>query len=106
MRISISPLLVACLAIAIPGCSNNNPAEDADAFDTLQACFDEHHVTEGLSTQKALVTCCLDHPINGQAAPTCLNNQADCVTHVRGLIDASVVDADITAACMIYISQK
>ncbi len=108
MRISLAPVLVTCLliSVAVAGCSKDNPAEDADAFDTLQACYTEHHGTEGLTIQQAIVTCCLDHPIGGQAAPTCLNTQADCVTHVRGLLDASVVDADISAACATYITQK
>ncbi len=108
MRISIAPLFVTCLVIAgaVAGCSNNNSAADDDAFDTLQACYDEHHGSENLTVQQAIVTCCLDHPIGGQAAPTCLNTQADCVTHVRPLLDTSVLDADISAACTTYISQK
>lgn len=108
MRISMAPLLVTCLVIAgaVAGCSSSDPARDADAFDTLQACYDEHHGTENLTVQQAIITCCLDHPIGGQAAPTCLTTQPDCVTHVRGLLDASVLGADIDAACMMYLSQK
>jgi len=111
MRIStalFAALFASFLAsLALTACSDNKMEADADPFDTLQACYDEHHGgDEHLPIQQAIVTCCLDHPIGGQAAPTCLNTQADCVTHVRGLIDASVVDADITTACMTYISQK
>ena len=94
------------LALVVPACSSSEPV-DADPFDTLQACYDEHHSGgESLPIQQAIVTCCLDHPIAGQKAPTCLNTQADCVTHVRAALASSILDADIAAACMTYISQK
>ncbi|HEX3763795.1 MAG TPA: hypothetical protein VHW23_34100 [Kofleriaceae bacterium] len=104
----MAPLFVTCFLIAgaVAGCSKDDPAADNDAFDTLQACYDEHHGEESLPIQKAIVTCCLDHPIGGQAAPTCLTTAADCTTHVRGLLDASIADADISAACTEYIRQK
>jgi hypothetical protein len=108
MRISIVSRFVTCLVIAGAGagCSNNNSAADADAFDTLQACYDEHNGTEHLTVQQAIVTCCLDHPIGGQAAPTCLNTQADCVSHVTSNLSSSITQTDIAAACMTYISMK
>ncbi len=94
------------LGLALGACSSNSPA-DNDPFTTLQACYDDHHSgTDHLPIQQAIVTCCLDHPIGGMAAPTCLDTQADCVAHVRAALDPSILDADITAACMIYISQK
>lgn len=107
MRISsalFASSVTVCLALG--ACSSNSPA-DSDPFATLQACYDDHHSgTDHLPTQQAIATCCLDHPIGGMAAPTCLNTQADCVAHVRMGLDPSISDADITAACMIYISQK
>lgn len=78
---------------------------DAEPFATLKACYDEHHTMESLTVQQAIVVCCLDHPING-VHPSCQNTQADCVSHVRTNLDASITDADIAAACMTYISQK
>jgi hypothetical protein len=92
------------LPIGLAACGSSNPV-DADPFDTLQECFDEHHNMETLPVQQAIVVCCLDHPIAG-VHPSCTNTQADCVTHVRANLDASVVDADITAACTTYIMQK
>jgi hypothetical protein len=101
----ISSILFASF-LALGACSDDKPV-DADPFDTLQACYDEHHGgDEHLPIQQAIVTCCLDHPIAGMKAPTCLDTQVDCVTHVRAALDASILDADITAACMTYISQK
>jgi len=91
------------LPLALAACGDS--AVDADAFDTLQACYDEHHNEEMFTVQKAIVVCCIDHPIAG-VHPSCKTTQADCVTHVRAELGSSVVDADITAACTTYISQK
>ncbi|HEX7841110.1 MAG TPA: hypothetical protein VF469_26715 [Kofleriaceae bacterium] len=78
---------------------------DADPFDTLQACYDEHHNRETLPVQQAIVVCCLEHPIAG-VHPSCGDTQPGCVSHLHDNLGASVTDADITAACMTYISQK
>ena len=107
MRIATALLaawLAAPLALAACGDNAGNPM-DAEAFDTLKACYDEHHNVESLTVQQAIVVCCLDHPI-ANVHPSCQNTQADCVSHVRANLDASVTDADIAAACMTYISQK
>ncbi len=79
--------------------------EDADPFDTLQACYDEHHNMESLPVQDSIVVCCLDHPIAG-VHPSCKDTQADCVTHVDAELDATVSLSDIQAACTDYITQK
>lgn len=111
MRISRS-LLASFLALpltvvlALGACSDDKKA-DSDPFDTLQDCYDDHHGgDEHLPIQQAIVVCCLDHPIAGMKAPTCPDIQADCVTHVRAALDPSILDADITAACMTYITEK
>jgi hypothetical protein len=78
--------------------------EDADPFDTLQDCYDDHHNTESLSVHDSIVVCCLDHPIAG-VHPSCLNTQADCVTHVDAELDASVVLTDIQMACTDYVKE-
>jgi hypothetical protein len=105
MRISTA-LFASFLAFPLLTACNNASGADVDPFDTLQACYDEHNGTEHLTPQQAIVTCCLDHPIGGQAAPTCLNTQADCMMHVRNLLATSVMDTDIAAACMTYLSMK
>lgn len=107
MRMSTA-LLASFLALplTLTACGSNNPV-DADPFATLQACYDEHHSgSETLPIQQAIVTCCLDHPIAGMKAPTCLNTVADCEAHVRAGLDPSILDADINAACTTYISQS
>jgi hypothetical protein len=91
------------LPLAFAACGSDE--KDADPFDTLQACYDEHHTTESLPAQQAIVVCCLDHPIAG-VHPSCLDSQAACVAHVRAALDAAVTDNDISAACTTYISQK
>jgi hypothetical protein len=94
------------LPLALTSCSKDEPA-DNDPFDTLQACYDEHHGgDEHLPIQEAIVTCCLDHPIAGMQAPTCLDTQTDCMTHVRAALGPSILDADVNAACATYITAK
>jgi hypothetical protein len=108
MRISLALLtsqLVLPLVLSLVAACGGSSTVDADPFDTLQACYDEHHTMESLPVQQAIVVCCLDHPIAG-IHPSCQNTPADCVSHVRTNLDASVLDADITAACTTYISQK
>ena len=77
---------------------------DHDGYSTLQECYDEHHDVEALPVHDSIVVCCLDHPIDG-VAPSCLNTQADCVSHVDAELDLSVSLADIQAACTDYIDE-
>jgi hypothetical protein len=104
MRIAIA--LVAALFVCplvLVACGGDDE-EDAEPFDTLQECYDEHHNTESLSIQKALVVCCLDHPIDG-VNPSCGASQAECVGHIDQEIDSSVSAAEIDAACVTYIDE-
>lgn len=96
--------LLFVLPLAVAACGNSNTM-DADAFDTLQACFDEHTKTESLPINDAIVVCCTDHPIAG-VHPSCKDTQPDCVTHVRAELDPTVTDAQIDAACTDYINKK
>jgi hypothetical protein len=91
------------LVFAACGGSDDN---DSEPFDTLQACYDDHHSgAESLPVQQAIVVCCIDHPIAG-VHPSCLDSQAACVGHVRAALDTTVTDNDISAACTTYISEK
>ena len=100
-----SSLLSALVSMLVLGACGNKNQMNADAFATLQACFDEHNKTESLSVHDSIVVCCLDHPIAG-VHPSCGSTQDDCITHVGAELDASVTDADIQMACTDYISQK
>lgn len=104
MRIAIVFVasLFAC-SLALTACSDEK--EDAEPFDTLQACFDDHHGVESLSIHDAIVVCCLDHPIAG-VHPSCKDTAADCVTHVDAALDSTASASDIQTACTDYISQK
>lgn len=104
MRISAALIATALLLPLGVACGDHHD-EDAEPFDTLQACYDDHHGEEGLSVQQAIVVCCLDHPIAG-VHPSCTSTQAECITHVRAALDTSVLDAEISAACTTYISEK
>jgi hypothetical protein len=106
MRIANLVLALVALPLtlsAVPACGDKTM--EADPFDTLQACFDEHHNMESLSVHDAIVVCCLDHPIAG-VHPSCKDTQADCVAHVDAELDNSVTTSDIQTACTDYIAQK
>jgi hypothetical protein len=103
---TVTILASAVLAIVLfaSGCGDDHTM-DADPFDTLQDCFDDHHNMESLSVHDSIVVCCIDHPIAG-VHPSCGNTQAECVTHVDTELDSSVTTAEIQAACTDYIAQK
>jgi hypothetical protein len=93
----------------LSACNNSKPA-DADPFPTFQACYDEHHTTEGFSTQRAIEICCIDHPIGGAKANTVCGATADaCTTYVTAnLMDSTdtMLPADISTACMDYVVDR
>ena len=89
------------LPLVLAACGGGNG--DADPFDTLQDCYDDHHNTESLSVHDSIVVCCLDHPIAG-VHPSCETTQAACVTHVDAELDPSVSLSDIQAACTEYVN--
>jgi hypothetical protein len=93
-------------AVLVSACSDNNTV-DADPFDTLQACFDEHTMEESLPVNNAIVVCCTDHPIAG-VHPSCKDTQVDCVAHLHAelTLTSTVTDAVIEAACTDYLSKK
>lgn len=104
MRITaafISTLFVWPLVLAACG----DKEGEAEPFDTLQACFDDHHNVESLSVHDSIVVCCLDHPIAG-VHPSCKDTQADCVAHVTAQLGSSASASDVQAACTDYISEK
>ncbi|HEY4241951.1 MAG TPA: hypothetical protein VGM88_19160 [Kofleriaceae bacterium] len=86
-------------------CGGGDDGEDADPFDNLMDCYNEHHVTEGLTSPHAITTCCLDHPIAG-VKPACGDSEAACETFVGDNLDDTVPDADIMSACMDYATQR
>jgi hypothetical protein len=89
------------LPLALAACGE----EGEEGYDTLQACYDEHHNGEALPVLEAIVVCCLDHPIVG-VAPSCKNTEAECIAHVEAELDASVSASDIQAACTEYVALK
>ncbi len=98
----VSSLLALPLVLAACG---GNDAQDAEPFDTLADCYDDHHNVEALTVQQAIVVCCIDHPIAG-VHPSCGDTQAACATHVTAELGSDVTDPDVQAACTTYIDQK
>jgi hypothetical protein len=104
-------LIAAFLLPFIAACSSNS-TPDADPFATMQLCFDEHHTTEALSVNDAIVICCLDHPING-VHPSCGNTVAECQARLTGTdpvgkltLTTEVTTATIMTACQDYVTKK
>src|ERR1044071_2102952 len=89
------------------GCGGDGNDADADPFDTLQACYDEHHTTEGFGVQHTITICCLDHPIGGVKPNTvCGETETACETYVRAQVLPTPEASDVTAACMDYLLQR
>ncbi|MEO8840611.1 MAG: hypothetical protein ABI591_21880 [Kofleriaceae bacterium] len=101
-------LLASLLVFPLVSACGDGGSVDADPFDTYQACFDDHHGTEGFTAAKAITICCLDHPIGSNAAGVvCGATEASCDTYVTAnVVSPDVAAAEITAACTDYVTQK
>jgi hypothetical protein len=95
--------VILSLPLAFAACGGHD--HGAEAFQTLQACFDEHHTVEALSVNDAIVVCCVDHPIAG-VNPSCKATVPECVTHVRAQLSPTTTMAEIQTACADYIAKK
>jgi hypothetical protein len=106
--IRIALLASIVTALSITACGGDSSTEDNDPFPTYQACFDEHHNTEGFDVQKAIVICCISHPIgSAEMNVVCGSDAASCETYVgSNLTGSDVGSADITAACTDYVNQR
>lgn len=94
--------LVSCVLAFCIACHGH----DHEGFATFQACFDDHHGSEGLGVQESIVVCCLDHPIHGVSG-ACGATAADCVAYMTANLSAtSATQAEVQAACDEYIVQK
>lgn len=83
------------------GCSDSGE----EAYDTLQDCFDDHHVNEGYNVMESITICTLDHEIAG--AKLDFPTLAECVAYVdTNLTDISATAAEISAGCQDYLDQK
>jgi hypothetical protein len=106
----IRTALIAALVsgFALVACGGDDNAPDNDPFATYQDCFTDHHVTEGFDVQKAIVICCIDHPIgSADMNVVCGSDAASCETYVTANVSGSDVgSADITAACTDYVTQR
>ena len=96
-------LAFVCSVFLVAGCHGH----DHGAYDTFQACYDEHHNVESLPVDQAIVVCCIDHEIGGGAKNTaCGADSAACVTYVTAnLTPTSATSAEIMAACTTYQTQ-
>jgi hypothetical protein len=103
----MSRFAIAC-AFVLLACGSNSQKPDNDPYNTYQACWDDHHTTEGFDVQKSIVICCIDHPIGTMPMNVvCGNTAASCVTYVtQNLTSTEVMASDIQTACNDYITQR
>jgi hypothetical protein len=112
MRTVLATILFSTLFSTLMAACGDGNTVDADPFDTLQACFDEHHVTESLSVNDAIVICCLDHPLGtAMTHPSCGDTVAACVAYLGSdpvgmLATTSATAAEVQTACTDYVSKK
>jgi hypothetical protein len=86
----------------LAACGEDGP----EAFPTYQACFDDHTGAEALPVAKAIVICCLEHPIAG-VAPVCGETAPDCINYLTAnLNQTSASTVEVMDACTDYIAQK
>lgn len=77
-----------------------------EAYDTYQACFDDHKNVEMASTNDSIVICCLDHPIAG-VTEVCGATEATCIAYLdANLLGTSATATEKMAACTDYVTQK
>jgi hypothetical protein len=105
----ISRTLGVALTLGLAACSSSSKiGPDEDYFPSLQACFDEHTQSEGLTPQQAVVTCCIDHPIGDTkdtaVHPSCGMSSDDCAAHVHANL-TTLAMSDVDAACQTYVEQ-
>lgn len=104
-------LVVSVVGLAFPlaACGGDDGGGgDDEAYDTFQACFDDHHVEEGFDVQDSIKICCIDHPIAGQDANVVCGESADaCETFVTANLDTpDAVPDDVPTACADYIVER
>jgi hypothetical protein len=97
----------AALLVSLVACGDSHTT-DNDPFATFEDCFTDHHVEEGFDVQKAIVICCIDHPIgSADMNVVCGDTAASCEAYVTAnLMGSDAGSADITAACTDYVNQR
>ena len=109
MRI-VSLCLVSLFAVSTFSCGSDDEDDDGDAepFDTLEECVDEHvNGGEGFTPDKAVTICCLDHPIGGaDASIVCTTTQAGCEAYVDANLGDIATSAQIAAGCADYLVNR
>jgi hypothetical protein len=68
--------------------------ESVASYELYQDCFDDLVDNKGREVIPALIECCLDHPIDGEA-PACGETAPDCVNYLTDNVsqfDASTVE--------------
>ncbi len=97
-------LILLAAVLLFSACSDDD--NGAEAFDTYQDCYNDHHEEEALPVQEAIVVCCLEHPIAG-VTEVCGQTAADCVTYLgTNLSSTSATQTEVQAACDDYVAQK
>jgi hypothetical protein len=102
MRLALAFVSTALLFAACGGDDS-----DSEPYDTFQDCYTDHHNTESLPADQAIVVCCIEHPIGSAGKNTvCGADSASCTTYVTAQVTTSApTTAEISAGCATYQSQ-
>jgi hypothetical protein len=101
-----SALILAFVSSALMFAACGGDSDD-EAYDTFQDCYTDHHVTESLPADQAIVVCCIEHPIGSAGKnAVCGADSASCVTYVTAQVTTNApTSAEIQAGCTTYQSQ-
>jgi len=103
--LALSALAALAVLVALfAGCGDDGP--DTDPFPTFQQCFDQHTEREMEPVIDAILSCCLDHPIDGMR-PACGDDRPACINYLTANLaqtDASTVE--VMDACQAYQDMK
>ena len=100
LRVTLVSWLLGSLLVA---CTND---EGPRAYATYQECFDDQTETQKKPVEDAIVTCCLEHPIDGQS-PACGDATPDCINYLTiNLKQTSAGVDEMANACMTYETKK
>ena len=82
-------------------------SDQVTAYPDFQSCFDDvTHKDATLTKVDAIVTCCLDHTINGKS-PACPDTTPDCINFLtNNLAQTSASTVEVMDGCQAYVDKK
>jgi hypothetical protein len=98
--------LIVTLFASACSSSNSCPSGDCTPYPTFQDCYNDHHMVEMFTSDRAIEICCIDHPIgSAKMNVVCGDTAQACVTYVTANVTDATdpnLTADINSACTNY----